>query len=86
MKELLGLGQLGRVAWTQALVNADQGVFMVLGEIIAKTVENQRILDIGYDADRAGLAANLSLLLIVEKRFGYRLCDLFTGVNDDSAG
>ena len=67
MEELLGLGQLGRVAWTQALIDTDQGVLMVLGEIIAKAVENQRILNIGYDADGAGLAADLTLLLIVEE-------------------
>ena len=86
VEELLGLGQLGRVAWTQALIDTDQGVLMVLGEIIAKTVENQRVLNIGYDADGAGLAADLTLLLIVEERFGDCLGDLFTGVNDNRAG
>ncbi len=83
VEELLRLRQLRRVPGAQTLVDPDQGILMVLGKVILQGIDDQQVLGLRNNLDRARLSTNLPLFLIVTHGVGNRLGDLFTGVDDD---
>src|SRR5690606_9970013 len=81
-EELLRLVELRRVARTEALVDPDQRILVALREILLEAVEDQRVLDLGDVADRAILAVDLALRLVIEKRLRDRLGDHLAARDD----